>query len=214
MRDADKNIEALTGELEQLRRLYDHHRTAAVQIRTALWSMNSSEDIGAFLKTFFQVTQELCPALTACSVTVLSTAGDEGTAYWFTTQIIKKFTIGTEDLAGSPVERAWRQREIVYRPDLQREDTYGEIALFGPASSVRCILDMPYERGTLAVNSSQPDAFSAADIEMFQETTSLLSEAFSRLDDLINVIGVLAHVHAHDGDDELAVEAHAALEFR
>ena len=184
MRDADKNIEALTGELEQLQRLYDHRRAAAAQIRTALWAMSSSEDIGAFLKMFFQVTQELCPALTACSATVLSTAGDEGTAYWFTRQSIKKFTIGAEDLAGSPVERAWRRREIVYRPDLQREDAYGEIALFGPASSVRCILDLPYERGTLAVNSSQPDAFSAADIEMFQETTSLLSEAFSRLDDL------------------------------
>ncbi|MGY8823228.1 MAG: hypothetical protein ACKVJG_04705 [Candidatus Latescibacterota bacterium] len=44
------------------------------------------------------------------------------------------------------------------------------------------MLDVPFSHGTLAVNSSEPNAFIDDHIEVLSEMTSVLSEAFARLD--------------------------------
>jgi PAS domain S-box-containing protein len=75
---------------------------------------------------------------------------------------------------------------VAYRRDLEAQDLYGERehlyrAFAGP---VRSVLDLPFAHGTLAFNSSEPDAFSEEDIEVLQEFALVLEEGFRRMDDL------------------------------
>ena len=88
------------------------------------------------------------------------------------------------DLPG--VVRMWQCAEPTYRRDLDAEDLYGErdrlrIKWECP---VRSVIDVPFSRGTLALNSTRAGAFSAADIVFLQELAAVLSEGFRRLEDL------------------------------
>ncbi|MBI2503633.1 MAG: GAF domain-containing protein [Candidatus Latescibacteria bacterium] len=86
-------------------------------------------------------------------------------------------------LAGSPLLAIWEERQVVYRRDLQAEDPYGERQkLDNP--SLRCIVDVPFSHGTLALSSALPDAFAPGDLELLQEMAALCSEGFGRLDEL------------------------------
>ncbi|MCC7263160.1 MAG: hypothetical protein IT369_11640 [Candidatus Latescibacteria bacterium] len=89
-------------------------------------------------------------------------------------------------VAGGPIPLAWRSRQMLYRPDLHQEDIYRERSWADshPISPVRCVVDVPFSHGTLAINSPSPYAFSAADLEVVQEAARILSDGFRRLDDL------------------------------
>jgi PAS domain S-box-containing protein len=91
-----------------------------------------------------------------------------------------------EDQAAKIVLGFWRAQQVVYRKDLEQEDLYGERDNVrrdhGPA--IRCIVDVPFLYGTLAVNSAEPAAFTPEDIEILQDMARVLSEGFQRLEDL------------------------------
>jgi PAS domain S-box-containing protein len=90
---------------------------------------------------------------------------------------------------GDLIAEFWRQGTPAYRPDLWTDDPYQECE--GLRSNfdhpVRCILDVPFSHGTLAVNSDRPHAFSAADRAAIEGLAAVLSEAFRRRDDLIEL---------------------------
>ena len=80
----------------------------------------------------------------------------------------------------------WRAGQVVYRPDLGQEDPYLESgwASRHPGQVVRSVVDVPFSHGTLAVNSSQPRAFSEDHLLILREMAAALSEGFHRQDDL------------------------------
>ncbi|MBT3342188.1 MAG: hypothetical protein HN404_04240 [Gemmatimonadetes bacterium] len=84
------------------------------------------------------------------------------------------------------LQRFWKEGKTVYRPDLLCEDRFGECewvhGLF--KTNIRCILDVPFSHGTVAINSPRPDAFSTQDIRFLEEMAAVLSEGFRRTDDL------------------------------
>ena len=75
----------------------------------------------------------------------------------------------------------WQQQEVAYRRDLYEEDPHNERPFVQPPT--RCILDVPFSHGTLAVSSSQVGAFDD-DLGFLQQLASVLSEGFRRADDL------------------------------
>ncbi|MCC7262461.1 MAG: PAS domain S-box protein [Candidatus Latescibacteria bacterium] len=76
----------------------------------------------------------------------------------------------------------WKKGEVAYRPDLRLEDSLGERKGF-PSGAVLCIVDIPFSRGTLALNSHEADAFGPW-LATLQELAVALSEGLQRLDDL------------------------------
>ena len=84
------------------------------------------------------------------------------------------------------VYRIWRAGVPAYRRNLDEEDIYQEKTLmeefFG--CPVRSVLDVPFSHGTLAVNSTEADAFSEQDVAVVEEIAGVLSEGFQRLEDL------------------------------
>jgi len=84
------------------------------------------------------------------------------------------------------VAEAWQNQKVVYRPDLNREDRYGESEPLrggeGYRSRIRSVVDVPFSHGTVAINSLQPDAFSETDIEILKGFAGALSEAYTRFE--------------------------------
>jgi|GEM_PF-1724681 len=79
----------------------------------------------------------------------------------------------------------WQEQQIAYRPDLKVVDAYDEYArITAIKPGVRAVVDIPFSHGTLALNSSQPEAYSPDHLDILQEMVGALSESFYRVDDL------------------------------
>jgi PAS domain S-box-containing protein len=82
-----------------------------------------------------------------------------------------------------------KAKNIQVDQDLEKSDPLQERAhiegQFGV--TVRSVIDVPFSHGTLAINSTEPNAFLPRDIESLQELAQVLSEGFKRLADLENL---------------------------
>jgi len=157
------------------------------RIREALWEMSRSKDIRQMLQVLYQKVKKHIPQVDGCSVQMI----DETTGEWESYQISEReITERLGPLPGEAVKVCWREQQPVYRPNLQEEDPYEEAALmwdpkksYSPA--VRAVVDVPFRQGTLAINSTQPKAFSEEHIELLQEMTQVLSEGYARMRNLV-----------------------------
>jgi len=75
--------------------------------------------------------------------------------------------------------------QTVYRRDLRGQNPQSEFGRMQDVNrEIRSVLDVPFSHGTLAVNSSEPDAFSDEHVVMLEELADPLTEGFRRLEDL------------------------------
>ena len=95
-----------------------------------------------------------------------------------------EWVVNERDEGSGIIRRIWKSRELSYRRDLEAEDPYQERATMQAHTRIRSVLDVPFSHGTLAVNSTRPDAFSAGDIALLQDLAAALSDGFQRLEDL------------------------------
>ena len=79
------------------------------------------------------------------------------------------------------IYRIWEMQQVAYRPDVLAEDLFGEAKAHADdyGAPVRSIIDVPFSHGTLAVNSTEPHAFSAAHITDLQALADAISEGVS-----------------------------------
>lgn len=102
----------------------------------------------------------------------------------------------------------WRRGQTAYRPDLQRHDTHGETSWLH--HSLRSIVDVPFQQGTLALSSREPDAFTDDDLELLEDMAHILGDGLLRLDDL----NVLARRAAELEQRNQALEGEVAARRR
>ncbi|MCZ6634741.1 MAG: SpoIIE family protein phosphatase [bacterium] len=87
------------------------------------------------------------------------------------------------------IKRMWQSGRTSYRPDLQ-EDLGGMLPETLKAlcerygMEVRCLLDIPHPRGTLALLSTSPCAFSESEIQFVEQVSEVLSVGITRVEDL------------------------------
>jgi two-component system, cell cycle sensor histidine kinase and response regulator CckA len=174
--------EEVTGKIQQ-----EQRKTSQERIRDALWNMSLSQDIYQVLQVLYEELKGLCPVFDACSVQVVNEGKGDDVSYQISEKGVQE--IYRESVDGTAVEMCWREQRVVYRPDLRQEDPYQEADLLwdeeeGYSPAVRAVLDVPFFRGTLAINSAQPNTFFPEDIEILQEFATMLSEGFRRMEDL------------------------------
>ena len=79
----------------------------------------------------------------------------------------------------------WRAGRVAYRPDLVSEDPHREYERVRQRyPAVRALVDVPFSHGTLALNSSVPQAFAPHHLAALTELAEVLSEGFRRQEDL------------------------------
>src|SRR5690606_33011915 len=100
----------------------------------------------------------------------------------------------------------WQGQKIVYRRDLEKDDPYLERERLsrGMGVPLRSVVDVPFSIGTLAVNSTEPNAFDEVDLEILRDMAGALDEGFRRKDDLKRLEDAVQRAN------EMAIRAEAA----
>ena len=199
MSDAEEEKKQLIGELDGLRqevaglttddlRIKSHlvESQALRRIREEVWKMKSAGDIehvSEALKTSLE-TQEIPYAY--CGINVLDLSFEPPMVNYHTAAKKGEWMIERELQESLLVVQLWQAGVPAYRPDLEAEDIYQERENLCMSYDfpIRSVLDIPFSHGTLAVNSSDANAFSQYHIELLKEVAQVLSEGFLRMEDL------------------------------
>ena len=173
-----------------LREEEERRRRAIGRLRDAIWALDVNADLQDLLPTMYQSFVDLQISFDTCGLNTVDPSTDPPTV------IICNFD-GSGDQRRPDLNNPnaplvvdfWRAKEPVYRPDLLVSDPTDERkGRVLDQVVVRSVLDVPFEFGTLAVNSKEPHAFSKRDIEGMQLLGGVLAEGFHRLKDLRSIV--------------------------
>jgi len=170
------------------------------QVRNEVWKMESSEDLLQVLVAVREGLQELRVPFQYCSVNLVDESTDPVVIRAHTMDSQGQWRQRPVTLPGTPLLLGvWRKQEVLYRSDLEKEDLHKErVHLRVP---LRAVVDIPFSHGTLAISSTEPNAFSSDDIEILQAMAGVLSEGFQRQGDFLVLeqrnrdleTGIMAH---------------------
>jgi PAS domain S-box-containing protein len=151
------------------------------RVRTVILEL-PDDDYEAVLEAISEALTKLGVPHRACSVHLVA-SDDQSVTHWVRGQTGWSRSALTDNL--QIIRGFQRESAPVYRPDLAQDDPFNEAwwALV-QTPPVRCIVDAPWSHGTLSINSAEPNAFQARDIEMLEMLAAVLSEAFLRVEDL------------------------------
>ncbi len=173
--------ENVTQDLQQQRR-----QTAIALVREQVWSMGDSSEAEHLLVAVRDGLRFCGVPFVYCGVNLVEVAdrsvSSQVVAHGIHIEAEEVYsTPPIGDTANQIISDIWRSEEMDYRNNLDECDVHDEKKSLG---NMRCVLDMPFSHGTLAVSSPHPDAFSRADIEIIRQMAQVLSEGFQRLQDL------------------------------
>ena len=162
----------------------ERRRQLVQGLRERVLLMTTVDEVDGVLITIGEALQEQGVDYENCGINVLNTEADPPTMRSRTTRPSGDWLTSDTERSVQIVEAMWRKGEPTYRQDLEIEDPFDERAYMQRHARIRSILDIPFSRGTLAINSTVPEAFSAEDVRMLGELATVLSDAFQRSEDL------------------------------
>ena len=178
--EAEQPPEEPRAALDELRRQHEAQRVVSRRVHDEIRRLRHSGDLERLLRVIYMSLQSLQIPLMYCGANVIHKDGDSVrvTAHRMTAkgEWSTYLDVGVEN-----VLHFYEGGEVVYRRDVWQDDPFDERRHFGP---VRCVVDVPFSHGTLAVSSREPEAFSDADIEVLRDVADHLSDGFRRLEDL------------------------------
>ncbi|MFT5374660.1 MAG: PAS domain S-box-containing protein [Candidatus Latescibacterota bacterium] len=188
IRDESDQIVSYLGIQQDISKEYilQQRRQAVESVRREVWGMQRESDIERVLVSVRSNLTDLGIPFQACGINIVDGTSDPPTVRFHSMRKDGEWVRTDGEKAGLTVLRFWRGGEPVYRTDLDTSDPYSERDIINSitAHPVRSVLDIPFAYGTLAFNSSRPDAFSQQDIELMRELAGVLNEGFQRLADL------------------------------
>ena len=146
----------------------------------SVYEMRESTDMQRVLVSLYGALKDTGVEFDDCSVQVVDEEKGNFESYYLLPGRV--LPLLENPLRDSAVYEAFRGGGPVYRRDLDEEDPYNERTDI--KEDIRSVLDVPFSRGTIAINSVRPDAFSEADIGVLEQFAAVLSEAYTRFEDI------------------------------
>jgi len=177
-----------TGTVQDIseRKRAEREQVALHHLREVVWTMEQTGDIEQILQVVRESIKTMDIEFDHCGINIADVV--EGRDVAFVTYALSREggVVESGHHAGfEALVAAWHEGDLLYRRDLEREDLYGELVWFKrDYAGIRCVLDVPFKHGTLAINSRRPDAFSHADIDSLRRLSQVLDEAFQRMSDI------------------------------
>ena len=208
--DDDKKSKAeLVADLAALRqqvrerdeaseRLFERRLHSMAKVREVIGRMQGSGDVAQVLVAVREELRRLDVPFDSCGVSLLDeTSASANVGYHSMTQSGEWVPPAADHPGAEIIKRIWREGKVAYRRDLAVEDTYGERPQIGLdfGDEIRCVVDVPFSQGTLAVNSKKPAAFSPTHIAILQGMAQVLTEGFRRTEDLRGLERVESSLH-------------------
>ena len=177
------------GEVEVMetdRKRHETEQAALGRIRDVMWTMKDSDEMNQLLFTIRNELEALEVPFQGCSVNIVEDLEELAILSYQVTSD----SVWTKYGPGSSAEflqQIWRKGVPFYRPDLNEDDPTQEKDRFVESygHSIHSVIDIPFSLGTLALNSSQANAFSPEHIELLKSIAGVLSEGFQRQEDLL-----------------------------
>ena len=159
-------------------------RATLDQVRVAVYEMRGLADIEKVLMSLYEGLRIVGLKFNGCSVQIVDEEKKRVESYYLDTDGVSPKEEWS--LVAGAVYEAWRDGQPIYRQDMDKEDRYNERASIAVPfrAYIRCVVDVPFSHGTLAINSVEPEAFSEEEIETLGEFASVLSEAYTRFQDI------------------------------
>lgn len=159
---------------------------ALQDLREEVWRMERVADIDRVITAVRVCLDVLAIDAEGCSVHVIDDETDPpGVTSFRNRRGETAWVRSSSDGVRDAILSVWRAGKPLYREDLQTQDDFDETARirdnFG--TLIRSVLDVPFSRGTLAVNNTRPAAFSDRDVEVVSRIAEILSTGFLRLAD-------------------------------
>ena len=178
-------ITDITGHKREERMLREG--AALDRVRASVYKMRESADIQKVLDSLYEVLKENHMEFDNCSVEIVEDGKNTLRSYRLIAGQVHLAI--ARPLTNSAPYDAWRNKRTIYRQNLDAEDRYRERAGIREvfAAPIRSVLDVPFSGGTIAINSVQSEAFSEEDIETLGQFAGVLSEAYTRFEDIQRV---------------------------
>lgn len=187
-----RRIEAMGPLLDQVAIAIEHGRLyretrrseqdarvslAVQQVRTEILQMQTDED---WSRVVLVLRRELRSLLdySACGINLLTPAG----MHSFSSGHGVRDEVRGQQLP-APVAEAVRTGQPCYRRTPEQMEAMGDNPKL-LAAGIQSVVDIPFDTGTLAMNSTRANAFSDNDIEVLQQFAGVMAEGHRRLQDL------------------------------
>ena len=155
------------------------------RVRNEIWKMRSGSDLERVLYAVHDGLNALDIPFMHCGINVVDDSVDPPALRAHAMSRAGQWSEAEAQGVGV-ILKAWRQQSPLYRPDLVQRDEFGERDLIWRlyGDHIRSVIDVPFARGTLAINCRYADPFSPRDIALLEDLAGLLGEGFQRREDL------------------------------
>ncbi len=184
-----KNRRDLIENERKYRELVESFGAARQAVREAVWNMRESSDIVHVGATMFAALTEQNIRFDNFGIQVFPDYPDTSV---FEAYIVDRYGEWTRlgQAEGAPtVAEFVRNGVTVYRRDVTVHDEFGESSLLNDMyrGRIRSVVDVPFSHGTIALNSTEPNAYDDEEIGLLEEHAKVLSEGYRRFGDLQNI---------------------------
>ena len=186
VRDARDRLKCYVGFARDIseRKRAEFRRQSLQRAREQVLVMSAAADIDKVVGAIRHALDSLSVPYHSCGINILDMDSDPPTMASRTSTPDGGWLESNTSRSAQLVLDMYRRDEPTYRRDLEVEDPLDERAYMQRRARIRSVVDVPFSKGTLAVNSTAPEAFSGQDIAALQELADVLSEGFRRMEDL------------------------------
>ena len=159
-------------------------RAALDRVRVSVYEMRETEDMQRVLASLYRALKDSGVEFENCSISLVDEEKGHFQGRFIDTEQV--YPTETLPLRDTPVYRAWREGRVIYRRNLDDDDEYNERGRLVEYAGIpiRSVLDVPFSHGTIAVNHTRPDAFTEEDVELLRGFAEVLSEGYTRFEDM------------------------------